>query len=293
MGRMGTFGHSGALLAAALLSACPAGDDEDSPSGSSCVPGAQLACGCEGNTVGTQICQPGGKSLSACQCGGAPGGTGGEAGTGGELMAGTGGMAGSAGEAGSGGTGGTGGAGTGGMSGVGGTAGTGGTGGTTGGEGGRLEGIVAEHNAVRDGLGLPALTWDDDLAAQAQDWADELTNAENCGTIFHRQPNSYGENIAAFASSQNPVSDQAQAVDGWAAEVACWAHGAFMTTDSCDMGCTDAMNSSGCGHYTQLVWENTQRVGCGVATCSNGAYDTDVWVCNYDPPGNVVGQEPY
>ncbi len=154
----------------------------------------------------------------------------------------------------------------------------------------------ASQNAVRDGLGLPALTWDDDLAVQAQDWADHLATT-SCGTISHREPNSYGENIAAFGSSQNPVSDQAQAVEGWAAEVSCWTFGEFMSgqpgSDSCDMACTDAMNSSGCGHYTQLVWRDTQRVGCGVATCSNGAYDVDVWVCNYDPQGNIIGQEPY
>ena len=39
------------------------------------------------------------------------------------------------------------------------------------------------------------------------------------------------------------------------------------------------------GHFTQVVWAATERVGCGVAQC-NGM---DVWVCNYDPPGNLEG----
>jgi hypothetical protein len=43
---------------------------------------------------------------------------------------------------------------------------------------------------------------------------------------------------------------------------------------------------SGVGHFTQLVWAATTRIGCGVAHCSNA----DVWVCNYDPPGNVSNQ---
>ena len=44
-----------------------------------------------------------------------------------------------------------------------------------------------------------------------------------------------------------------------------------------------------CGHYTQIVWRKSQRLGCGMASCG----DTEVWVCNYDPPGNFLGQRPY
>src|SRR5262249_51751891 len=40
------------------------------------------------------------------------------------------------------------------------------------------------------------------------------------------------------------------------------------------------------GHFTQLVWVGTRRLGCAKATCN----DREVWVCNYDPPGNVEGQ---
>lgn len=43
------------------------------------------------------------------------------------------------------------------------------------------------------------------------------------------------------------------------------------------------------GHFTQLVWQGTKRVGCGAVNCDND--DTQGWflVCEYDPPGNVVG----
>jgi hypothetical protein len=40
------------------------------------------------------------------------------------------------------------------------------------------------------------------------------------------------------------------------------------------------------GHFTQVVWRGTKQIGCGVSQC-NGM---DVWVCQYDPPGNVRGQ---
>ena len=47
--------------------------------------------------------------------------------------------------------------------------------------------------------------------------------------------------------------------------------------------------SHGTGHFTQLVWKNTKEIGCGAACNSkNKCYVT----CNYNPPGNYVGQFP-
>ncbi|MCA9635011.1 MAG: hypothetical protein KC420_03145, partial [Myxococcales bacterium] len=42
-----------------------------------------------------------------------------------------------------------------------------------------------------------------------------------------------------------------------------------------------------CGHYTQIVWSSTSALGCGYATCGAG----EIWVCNYDPRGNILGQK--
>jgi hypothetical protein len=43
------------------------------------------------------------------------------------------------------------------------------------------------------------------------------------------------------------------------------------------------------GHYSQIVWKTTTKVGCGFAE-SNGS---DVLVCDYAPPGNVMGERAY
>lgn len=172
------------------------------------------------------------------------------------------------------------------------------------GETGFNEGMTAAHNLIRSELdataALPDLQWDVEIAAFAQQWADQLAN--NCGSIEHRDQSNYGENIALAGSRPRAVSfSPAQAVEGWAAEVDCWEFGSISGgsstsgpgQESCDYQCTTALNASGCGHYTQLVWRDSQRVGCGYATCDLDDWNYGVWVCNYDPPGNFIGQEPF
>ena len=43
------------------------------------------------------------------------------------------------------------------------------------------------------------------------------------------------------------------------------------------------------GHYTQIIWRNTTRIGCGLASNAQ----RDVLVCRYSPPGNFIGQRVF
>jgi pathogenesis-related protein 1 len=143
-------------------------------------------------------------------------------------------------------------------------------------EPGRLAGITAAHNETRSELGLPALVWDAEVARFAQVWADKLKR-RNCD-LQHRprkgaDAQKYGENIFGAAGKQ---SSAAEVVGEWVAEVKDY----DAKTNKC---------RGVCGHYTQVVWRKSQRLGCGMATCG----DAEVWVCNYDPPGNFLGQRPY
>jgi pathogenesis-related protein 1 len=178
------------------------------------------------------------------------------------------------------------------------------------GETGIFVGATAAHNAIRDELSesedlpqpLPDLTWSDALAVVAQDWADTLTS-ETCGSIGHRPNGRYGENIAARGSRGISIAPMGpdEAVQGWADEVECWTYGritggntGIQNAEQCEPTCIAAKNSTGCGHYTQLVWANTRQVGCGYSTCTDDSdFLIEVWVCNYDPPGNVINQTPY
>jgi len=258
----------------------PAGDGD-----SGCFPGA-AGCGCFNGSCQTGLSCVQNLCVSSTGNGG-NGGTGGNGGGDGD------------------GTGGGGGDGDGSGGGGGDGDGSGGGGGGDGdgdsmagmGETGRMVGMTAGHNEVRAEVGVGPMTWSPEIAAVAQAYADEL--AQTCSfNLVHSGNRAYGENIAASGSFGGGGSTAQTAVDGWAAEVQCWTYGTISGlgvggTEQCDMQCTMAMNSNGCGHYTQVVWSGSTELGCGVGTCDSGGTTMEFWVCNYAPPGNVVGQAPY
>ena len=132
------------------------------------------------------------------------------------------------------------------------------------------QGTLDAHNAIRARVGVPPLVWSDRLVQVAQDWANHLIAT---GALSHRPNNRYGENIYAIAGGH---ATPAEVVDLWAKE----ARGYDIRSNAC---------SGVCGHYPQIVWGKTRAVGCAVARNPQ----REVWVCNYDPPGNVVGFRPY
>lgn len=144
-----------------------------------------------------------------------------------------------------------------------------------------LEGITAAHNAVREAVEpapkvpLPPLVWDEDVAAVAQAYA------ERC--VYGHSQGDYGENLFAQAGKEATADE---VVKAWADESSLYDYG----TGSC---------AGKCGHYTQIVWRDSTRVGCGVANCTTGSPfgpefpNWQYWVCNYDPPGNWKGEKPY
>ena len=131
--------------------------------------------------------------------------------------------------------------------------------------------MLRAHNAVRAQVGVPPLGWSSQLAAVAQNWADTLLRT---GRFAHQTDNRYGENLYEISGA---TAWPAQVVAAWADE----ARDYDIRNNSC--------GSDECGHYTQIVWRTTRFVGCAVA----GDSERQVWVCEYDPPGNVIGYAPY
>jgi pathogenesis-related protein 1 len=145
-----------------------------------------------------------------------------------------------------------------------------------------LVGVTSAHNAVRAGVGVGPLTWDPALAAIAQGWADQcVDNEAPAGLIDHNAnrsatyPTYVGENVYGASGSATGTD----AVSSWASESADYDY----ATNTC---------SGICGHYTQIVWRDTTKVGCGISTCAGLTYGHSI-VCDYGPGGNVNGQRPY
>jgi len=134
---------------------------------------------------------------------------------------------------------------------------------------GRMNGIVAAHNRVRQRHCAPGLTWSDTAAKVAQKWA---TTLQNNGCAFeHSQTRNYGENLAFFSPASTGTVESA--LGGWYGEV-----------NQYDFGAPGFAAAT--GHFTQVVWVASKFIGCGVAECGGGI----LWVCNYGPAGNVLGQ---
>ncbi|KAG6554282.1 hypothetical protein Mapa_004198 [Marchantia paleacea] len=133
---------------------------------------------------------------------------------------------------------------------------------------------VDPHNAARREVNVPDLKWDQDLAQFAQNYANSQASKNDC-RLTHSD-SSYGENLYWTSANSSPPSD---AVAAWVDEKKDY----FISSNSCNEGKV-------CGHYTQVVWKSSQRVGCASASCPGGGTFVG---CNYDPPGNYVGQKPY
>jgi pathogenesis-related protein 1 len=146
--------------------------------------------------------------------------------------------------------------------------------------------MVAAHNEARakarptPSPAMPKLTWSPEAAKVAQAWANQ------CKFEHNKNRGKYGENLAAAAPPGSKTNTQV--VEDWVSESADYSY----ATNKCTPGKV-------CGHYTQVVWRNTAQVGCATAICTkNSPFGAQfpkwqLWVCNYTPPGNYVGQKPY
>jgi pathogenesis-related protein 1 len=136
------------------------------------------------------------------------------------------------------------------------------------------------HNKVRKDVGAPPLEWSTELATYAQAWADNQAKNKNC-KMEHRPRSGewtqkHGENIFWGSASSYTILD---ASESWYSEIKDYKHGPISD-----------INWPVAGHYTQMVWKNTTKLGIGVATCPNGNIFI---VANYDPAGNYWGEKPY
>lgn len=132
-----------------------------------------------------------------------------------------------------------------------------------------IDQYLDDQNSVRAQHGASPLTWNNTLAAAAQQWANGCVFQHSGGTL-----GPYGENLAAGTGSSYGIS---AAISSWTSEVSEY----------------DPSNPQA-SHFTQVVWKATTEVGCAVQECSGifpASYgEAQYYVCEYFPQGNVIGE---
>lgn len=134
--------------------------------------------------------------------------------------------------------------------------------------------MVDRHNHYRKKLGIAPVKWSEELAEYAASWAKRL--ALKC-ELKHRSTHEYGENIYWFSAS----ADEYQVVDYWAEEEKYFNH---------KKPFYEKRKGELYGHYSQMIWAKSTEIGAAAYHCKNGG---QIWVCNYNPPGNWIGKRVY
>jgi len=151
---------------------------------------------------------------------------------------------------------------------------------------------VAAHNAARSGPlnptpspALPPVTWDAVLADSAYNYT---TRCMGSGGLLDHNPNRsadyqalggkdnyVGENIYGTSASTVQPSE---VIGLWMGEAPDYNY---------------ATNNIGdAGHYTQVVWRASVRIGCAIYDCPSLRFHNTV-LCDYAPGGNITNQKPY
>ena len=144
--------------------------------------------------------------------------------------------------------------------------------------------LLQLHNAFRSmvqpqAANMHKMVWDDDLERIAKDFAGKCIVAHN--PERHKEAKRFdwvGENIAWGTGScgEKDCGDVYEGVKRWFTESKSY----NFDTGECSGKCT---------LYTQMVWWESNKLGCGAKRCG----DRTILVCNYAPGGNYVGQRPY
>ncbi|XP_067366101.1 serotriflin [Channa argus] len=139
--------------------------------------------------------------------------------------------------------------------------------------------IVDQHNVFRRAVQPSAsdmlkMSYSEEVAASAQAWVDQCALAHGLPSTRMLDGYELGENLF-YSSAPYPWSE---VINAWHSE---WIYFTYPNETA------DGRTS---GHYTQIVWNSSYKIGCGVALCFNNVY---YYGCHYYRAGNFKTWPPY
>jgi len=159
------------------------------------------------------------------------------------------------------------------------------------------EGRETNSSVVNEGMpnaaNMMELEWDDELAKIAQGLANTCKYGhDDCRDTSDGCYSSVGQNIAQRGDtrSDHPIIDWDEVIGSWYSEVN------FYRPSRSNIGAFTSLYGKGgeaIGHFTQVVWANTHRVGCGFVRYYGGKFYSNYYVCNYAVGGNINGKPVY
>ncbi|XP_029470254.1 peptidase inhibitor R3HDML [Rhinatrema bivittatum] len=159
---------------------------------------------------------------------------------------------------------------------------------------GDMSAILDYHNQARSQVipsaaNMEYMMWDEGLARSAESWAAQCIWDHGPAQLLRY----VGQNLALHSGRYRSIISLVQS---WYNERQYYS---FPYPQECYPSCPNKCSGSICGHYTQMVWASSNRIGCAVNTCKNIKMPGStrrraiLLVCNYSIKGNWIGEAPY
>jgi len=156
------------------------------------------------------------------------------------------------------------------------------------------EHILNLHTGYRKYHGAGPLVYSADAERKAEQWAKRLASEQGC--LHHDTDHTYGENLFYYGATW--LSDEFTLAEATMSSF-------YAEKKMYNFNHYVHMDYFRTGHFTQMLWVDSQRIGIGVAISeTNGVGNgkpchppfkaTMVYISiKYDPPGNVQAAEYY
>jgi len=136
--------------------------------------------------------------------------------------------------------------------------------------------LLSLHKKAREAVHAPdmkSISWDDKLARASQEYSEECRGLDHS----HTGP----ENISVAT-----VNDVKYMFNGWMEEKDLFDESGYRSSLE-DI----YYKGKDIGHYSQVVWAATTKVGCGLSYCENNRFKYTL-ICRYDT-GNYLKKQVY